>query len=85
MSEQSNGQGHTAGEGQETQPVAVYVTLNPRPHHRQASAHKGHCPPSFLQPIRLATSDHTNPRLSSVRLFILSQHSPRVCLPRLAG
>lgn len=41
-------------------------------------------PPSYLQPIISATSDHTSPCLSSVPLFILSKHSPQG-MPARAG
>lgn len=57
--------------------MAVCVTRNPRPYHRRASAQKGHCPLSFLQPIRLATSNHTSPCLSSIHLFIPNKPSPQ--------
>lgn len=44
ISEQRNGQGHTAGEGGQARPVAVWGALHPGPHHRRAFAHQGQSP-----------------------------------------
>lgn len=80
ISEQRNGQGHTAGEGGQARPVAVWGALNPGPHHRRAFAHQGQSPFLGSTPShQLQVTTPAQASAPSVRPFV---HSSKQAQPQ---